>query len=91
MNKLHIDLGDIIQELQLGGFHAATENDKTFFNEVENCLVANIRRGAFHYLVVWDYTECEIQIYEVDPKKRGDEDHPNVWSINTVTGVVTEL
>lgn len=90
MNKLHIDLGDIIQELQLGGFHAATENDKTFFDEVENCLVANIRRGAFHYLVLWDYVECEIQVFDGSAEERGDE-FPGAWSINTVTGVVTEL
>ena len=89
MNKLHIDLDDIIQELRLGAFHAATENDKTFFDEIDGCLVANIRRGKFHYLVIWDFIACEVQIYEASGE-RGDE-FPGAWSINTVTGLVTEL
>lgn len=89
MSKLHINLDDIIQELRLGAFHAATDNDKSFFDEIDGCLVANIRRGKFHYLVIWDFIECEIQIYEASGELEGET--PDVWSINTVTGELSEL
>ena len=90
MNKLHIDLSEIIQELTLGAFRTPTENDRSYFDGAVNCLVAEIHRGKFHYLVLWDYVECEIQVFDGSAEERGDE-FPGAWSINTVTGVVSEL